>query len=237
MGVLAAATKTTPTVEIPNLISPVLRGLWLDVRTFWPWLLLIGIAALAKGLFHVYDLRRLARSGIDEVDRMDGRTFEVFLSTVFRRLGYRVEMTKYRGDWGADLIVERNGQKTVVQAKRWNKRVGVKAIQEAVAAKAMYGCSEALVVANRDFTDQAKDLARVNGVDLWDRRILVAKLLASHEAEPESVSVPQDAHCVVCGDRVTPKVRDWCLARPERFGGRVYCYTHQRGINGVTALG
>lgn len=237
MGVLGTTTTTTPKVEIPNVISPVLHGLWLDVRAYWPFLALIAAAALAKGIFHLYDLRRLERSGIDDVDRMDGRTFEVFLSGVFARLGYRVGVTKYRGDWGADLVVEKDGKKTVVQAKRWTKRVGVKAIQEAVAAKAMYGCSEALVVANRQFTDQAKSLARVNGVELWDRDILVTKLLAYRDSEPATLSEPSHDRCIVCGDHVSAKVRDWCLARPERFGGRVYCYAHQRGIRGTPALG
>ena len=36
------------------------------------------------------------------------------------------------------------------------------------------------------------------------------------------------AHCVACGAVVSAKVRDYCLARPARFGGRVYCYDHQR---------
>lgn len=40
---------------------------------------------------------------------MDGKTFEGFLGTLFRRLGYRVENTRYRGDYGADLIVSREG--------------------------------------------------------------------------------------------------------------------------------
>ena len=75
------------------------------------------------------------------------------------RLGYSVEVTRYRGDYGADLVVRKGGQKTAVQAKRWKKRVGLKAVQEAVAAKAMYGCDHALVVANREFTQQARRLA------------------------------------------------------------------------------
>jgi restriction system protein len=194
---------------------------------------------------------------------MDGRTFEVFLSTLFRHLGYSVEVTKYRGDYGADLVVKKGGRKTAVQAKRWKKRVGLKAVQEAVAAKAMYGCEGALVVANREFTQQARRLARANKVELWDREVLVAKLLAArgHEAEtppasPEPVTVAappteleraseppvitsaglltatsnNDDRCATCGGAVSIRVRDYCLARPDRFGGRVYCFNHQRQV-------
>jgi restriction system protein len=100
----------------------------------WPLWALVGVIGLAKLAFEVYRLRRLAKSGIREIDVMDGATFEEFLDTLFRQLGYRVENTRYRGDYGADLVVSKDGFKTAVQAKRWSKRIGVKAVQEAVAS-------------------------------------------------------------------------------------------------------
>jgi restriction system protein len=100
------------------------------------------------------------------------------LSTLFRRLGYRVEVTQLRGDYGADLVVTNDTKRTAVQAKRLSKRVGVKAVQEAAAAKGFYRCDSALVVADREFTQQAQKLARANRVELWGREVLVSKLLA-----------------------------------------------------------
>jgi restriction system protein len=64
-----------------------------------------------------------------------------------------------------------------VQAKRYRSSVGVRAVQEAVAAKAKYRCSEAMVVTNSTFTKQAVELARANKVTLVDREQLVAQLL------------------------------------------------------------
>jgi restriction system protein len=219
----------------------------------WPLWVLIGVIGLAKLAYEVYRLRRLAKSGIRDIDAMDGHTFEEFLSTLFRRLGYSVENTRYRGDYGADLVVTKDGFKTAVQAKRWNKRVGLKAVQEAVASAGYYKCHRALVVANRDFTKQARVLADANNVELWDRDALVSKLLAvrgeaassapavaanstpasppptAAETTPASTNGATDQrHCVTCGVAVSEKVRDYCLARPQRFGGRVYCFNHQR---------
>src|SRR5207302_3043517 len=82
------------------------------------------------------------------------------------------------GDYGADLIVSKGKHHTAVQAKRWSKKVGVKAVQEAVASKGMYGCDSALVVANREFTQQAQRLAHANEVELWGRAVLAEKLLS-----------------------------------------------------------
>src|SRR5579862_2994442 len=110
------------------------------VGHFW-WLILIVLALFAaRGIAWLVAERRLARSGIEEIDAMGGVTFERRLSHLFNCLGYRVEQTRARGDYGADLILARDGIRTVVQAKRWTKNVGVKAVQEAVAAKPMYRC-------------------------------------------------------------------------------------------------
>jgi len=215
----------------PNYLAQLVGGLAHVALELWPLWGLLFVIWLAIELQRQQQRRRLARSGISEVDEMDGRTFEVFLSTVFERLGYDVQVTKYRGDYGADLVVAHQGVRTVVQAKRWRKSVGLKAIQEAVAAKAMYDCSKALVVANRSFTDQAKTLARANGVELWDRDVLVSKLLAHQETVTASAVAPISGdECVVCGVHVSSKVRQWCLDRPEKFGGRVYCFVHQRTV-------
>ncbi|WP_394795085.1 restriction endonuclease [Armatimonas sp.] len=108
---------------------------------------------------------------------MDGKTFEERLALLFTGQGYTVELTPYRGDWGADLIIRRDQTKTVVQAKRYKQSVGVRAVQEAFAAKAKYKCSEAMVVTNSTFTKQAIELARANKVTLMDREQLVAQLL------------------------------------------------------------
>ena len=114
---------------------------------------------------------------------MDGITFERRMAVLFRNLGYRVARTQARGDYGADLVLEKDGVRAIVQAKRWTKNVGVKAIQEAVAAKPMYHCSRAIVVTNRYFTEQAKRLAKANDVGLWDRNDLVRALTRTAEVE------------------------------------------------------
>jgi restriction system protein len=227
------------------MFGPLVHGL----ATLWPLWLLVGIVGAGKLAWRLYELRRLSRSGIAEVDRMDGTTFEVFLTTLFRRLGYGVEHTGRRGDYGADLVVTKDGRRIAVQAKRWTKAIGVKAVQEAAASKGIYKCAAALVVANRPFTRQARTLAQANDVTLWDREVLVTKLLAVGKGDVDtpsaaagpSVSAPpaehslvaasadkERAHCANCGADVSAKVRDYCLARPARFHGRIYCFKHQR---------
>jgi restriction system protein len=211
------------------------------VDLWWLWALL-GAAGATKVWLWLRRERRLARSGIAEVDRMDGRTFEEFLAGLFRARGYRVELTAFSGDYGADLVIAKGGLRRAVQAKRHSRPVGIRAVQEVVGAVRHYGCQEALVVANRDFTPAARRLARDNGVELWDRARLVQELLTARggpspaPAElgtpplPLEVPVPPASTetCATCGAAVPGKVRDYCAARRDRFEGLVYCYKHQR---------
>lgn len=60
-------------------------------------------------------------------DQMTGIEFENYLGFIFQEKGYHVDTTPASNDYGADLILKKNGITTVVQAKRYKDKVGVKA--------------------------------------------------------------------------------------------------------------
>ena len=106
----------------------------------------------------------------EEIDTMSGTEFEDFMAEILHRSGIEVlELTKGSGDFGADIIVMHEGERTAVQCKRYSRPIGVKAVQEAVSAKDYYKCAKAAVITNTSFTRQAKELAAESGVILWDR--------------------------------------------------------------------
>jgi restriction system protein len=121
---------------------------------------------------------RLRQSGIIDVDKMDGASFEKYLQAVFSGMGFSVEATPPSGDFGADLVITKDGIRTVVQAKRSSDSIGVRAVQEVLAAERMYGCTKAIVVSNSRYTAQAQKLAEANGVELWDRDRLVSTIIS-----------------------------------------------------------
>jgi restriction system protein len=108
-----------------------------------------------------------------EIDEMDGYKFEEFMKHVYEQLGYSVYHTPFSGDQGADLILTSKKRiKTAVQVKRYSGKVSNSAVQEVVAAKGFYKCTEGVVVTNSYFTDSAKQLAKANFIDLVDRNEL-----------------------------------------------------------------
>ena len=84
-------------------------------------------------------------------------------------MGYQVEQTRLSGDQGADLVVVKFGEKTVIQAKCYSGKVGNYAIQEIFAAMNLYKAHKGMVVTNNYFTPAAFELADANNIELIDR--------------------------------------------------------------------
>ena len=199
-------------IALAQLLMPVL---FLAVLLLWfrdptlPRLMLLlgGVFALVILLRCWLSLRwraRLRGSGIAQVDTMDGVVFEHKVGQVLADLGYRVRVTRAQGDFGADVVAERAGERVVVQAKRYGPRhrVGIAAVQEAVAAVAFYRAGRAIVVTNRHFTAPARRLAAANRVDLWDREKLM-DVLIRQQASRSTMSTPHPT-ALPAGRTTTP---------------------------------
>ena len=109
---------------------------------------------------------------IDDIDQYTGYEFEAFLKDLFGKMGYQVEQTRLSGDQGADLVVVKFGEKTVIQAKRFTAKVGNSAVQEIMAAISLYEARSGMVVTNNYFTPAAAELAQANNIKLIDRDAL-----------------------------------------------------------------
>lgn len=113
---------------------------------------------------------------ISDIDTMNGIDFEHTLAYLFKKMNYNVEVTQASNDQGADLIIEKLEERTVVQAKCYSYTVGNTAIQEVTGAKQFYNCTKAMVVTNNYFTKSAVELALANNVELKDRDDLISWL-------------------------------------------------------------
>ena len=113
---------------------------------------------------------------IDDVDLMTGNEFEIFIGELFKKMEYKTIVTKASGDQGIDVIAEKNGVRCGIQAKCYSNAVSNSAIQEVVAGISFYKCDKAIVITNNYFTNSAINLAKANGVVLWNREMLKQKI-------------------------------------------------------------
>ncbi|TKI65301.1 restriction endonuclease [Lysinibacillus mangiferihumi] len=172
-------------------------------------MIVILIMVGSKPLFTILKRKQLeqniARSGIRDIDLMDGFQFEAYLKVLFSRSGYHVTVTPKSGDYGADLVLTKGTKKIVVQAKRYGygNRVSLGAVQEIYAARAYYGADEAWVVTNSEFTKQAGILGSACCVKLINRNALSQMILKINPSQTpreiyETVN-PAPRECKKCG--------------------------------------
>ncbi len=126
-------------------------------------ILILIFAAITVWFF----LRR--RRYTDAFEDMDGHEFEYFCADLLERRGFvEVEVTRGSGDYGIDILAEKDGVTYAVQCKRYTAPVGVKAIQEAYAGRDYYDRMVGAVMTNQYFTAPAVEAAKKLKILLWD---------------------------------------------------------------------
>ena len=107
------------------------------------------------------------------MDDMEGHDFEYFCADLLRENGFLdVEVTKGSGDYGVDILAEKDGVTYAVQCKCYTDAVGVKAVQEAYAGRDYYDRMVGAVMTNQYFTAPAVQAAKKLKILLWDRGYL-----------------------------------------------------------------
>jgi restriction system protein len=128
------------------------------------------VVALAAVLFFIARKRRQRPLPMDE---LEGHDFEYYCADILRANGFLdVEVTKGSGDFGADILAEKDGITYAVQCKCYDKPIGVKAVQEVYAGRDFYDRMVGVVMTNQYFTQPAVELARKLNIMLWDRGYL-----------------------------------------------------------------
>ena len=135
--------------------------------------IIIIVAVLLLCGIGIWFLVRARRKRPSELDLMEGHDFEYFCAELLRRRGFQeVEVTKGSGDYGIDILAEKEGVTYAIQCKCYAAPVGVKAVQEAYAGRDYYDRMVGAVLTNQYFTTPAVEAARKLKILLWDRGYL-----------------------------------------------------------------
>jgi len=158
------------------------------------------------------------RTTIQKIGQLSWAEFEELLKRVFERLGYHVNHTGKNGpDGGIDLVLLKNGERTIVQCKHWQSRqVGVKVVREQLGLKHSHRAHHCVIVTSGEFTPDGVRFARDNGIILFDGAALQELLECESEREfqfltERTVSAPTTVvaefpTCPRCGSPTVWKV-------------------------------
>ncbi len=132
--------------------------------------ILIAVTALSLS---IAIFLRTRRNRPEDVDLMEGHEFEYYCAELLKKCGFQgVEVTKGSGDYGVDILAEKEGVTYAIQCKCYTAPVGVKAVQEAYAGRDYYDRMVGAVLTNQYFTRPAVDAAKKLKILLWDRGYL-----------------------------------------------------------------
>ncbi|MBD5491446.1 MAG: restriction endonuclease [Lachnospiraceae bacterium] len=124
-----------------------------------------------------YFLRRRKRRLTGHMDELEGHDFELFCAELLEKQGFLdVEVTRGSGDFGIDILAEKDGITYAIQCKRYNSPVGVETILQTYGGQAYYERMVGVVMTNQYFTAPATQAANKLRILLWDRGYLDAMM-------------------------------------------------------------
>lgn len=117
-------------------------------------------------------------SEYEKVYYMSGFEFEKYCENILQKIGFtNVTVTQQSGDYGADILANKDFVTYAIQCKRYEGNVGNEAIQQIYAAKEYYKKDIAVVMTNSSFTESAKKMASQMNVRLWDKHVFAKFLM------------------------------------------------------------
>lgn len=119
----------------------------------------------------------ILNSGINQIDNLNPYEFEEWVARMFRLNRFKAMPTKRSGDYGVDVIAEKDNERIAIQVKKFSKPVGIKAVQEVIAGMDYYNCYDGWVITTAPyFTQASKNLAHTRNIKLYNKNDLALLL-------------------------------------------------------------
>lgn len=153
-----------------------------------PWQIAAGVLALSAILLLAWSLASLARRVRRrrrlraELLTLTPTQFEERVQLLLADLGWtQLQRRGGSGDRGVDLVGQYEGERYVIQCKRYMKKVPPAMVRDLVGTRAIQKADRALLVTTSGFTRQGYDEARNQPVELWDGDILEEQITRADE--------------------------------------------------------
>ena len=121
--------------------------------------------------------RYLVKKKIEYWYSLDGITFENEVAQLFTNDGYHVTLTPTTGDGGVDMIMLKNGKKTIVQCKAHKGKIGVSIGREMVACLMDFKADRAIIACLAGGTKPLAEYISNKPIEIMD----VSDFIKTHE--------------------------------------------------------
>lgn len=195
----------------------------------------VGVTLVARRNQRRREIER-ARS-ISQMQALVPERFEELVAATFKQKGYSATITPQQGDHGIDVVLRApNGEKEVVQCKRYQGQVGEPMVRDFFGAMLHENAVRGCIVTTGEFTQQAKSWARGKPIELIDgQRLNQMRQSRLPPAAPMVVASTPTASvpvCPKCGSSMVLRI----ARRGDQAGKSFYgCSTYPK-CNGVVNI-
>jgi restriction system protein len=153
-------------------------------------------------------LTKLRTHKIECLLRLTPGEFEEIVGDMYRQFDYSVERTPMTNDFGRDLILKKDGKKTFVECKRYDRDtpIGRRALQLCYGVIVNMKADAGIFVTTSRFAQTAVNFAGETGIKLIDGYELVALMAQAYPGDGSADEYR--AMCRECGDIVLFNLRE-----------------------------
>lgn len=165
---------------VPQAVRDVLHLLELAtaITLFFVWVLMVGQYWRRPQPANPAS-EPVASLTLDDLYELSPKAFEHYVAALFRRKGYRVNVSGRSGDEGVDLeIIQPNGKRAIAQCKRYRNTVGPDVVRELFGTMIHERVHHAFLVTTAPISEGAYAWARNKPMTLIDGDTL-ARLVAA----------------------------------------------------------
>jgi len=131
---------------------------------------------------------------LDHLKALTPRQFEEIVLAAYRKHGYTGGLTGRGADGGVDVILERRGEKTYVQCKRWRTAtIAVDPLRALKGSMATEGVTKGIFVCCGRFTTEAERYAADSGITCVDGVTLLVLINGVQPAAAPGATAPTAA--------------------------------------------
>ena len=213
-----------PTIEFKN---PVFKGIGTALPNQAGIFASIFIFTAAFSAFHAWRKGELLdrQTSVKSIKDLPWKDFEYMVSEAYRRQGYSVQENLGGGsDGGVDLVLNKDGNRTLVQCKNWkSSKVGVTTVRELFGVMTAEGASGGIVVCSGHYTNDATEFAKGKPISLIDGAALsrlIGNVQKSERIQPSLVRDVQKSPRIqpVLNDTACPICQSPMVLRTARRG-------------------
>lgn len=118
----------------------------------------------------------LLHSDVDKLKHMDEREFIEYVSYLYKKLGYFIDLLKSKEDLGCDIVARKKQEIICIKCISGVDTIDLLPLQQVYGSLNLYKANKGMIVTTGNFTERAKQFAKSNKLELVDQERLIKQI-------------------------------------------------------------